>query len=75
MKKLEVMEAERLTEPKPRRAGKCVRCGTRATYDLKRPMCEKCYAIWTNCKNPDCKEKCCHSRGNEAPTSFRSRRV
>ena len=70
-KKLEVMEADKSRVPKPKKAGNCIRCGTRLSYDVERPMCEKDYAIWAKYENRDYPEKYCHSCGKEAQTSFR----
>jgi len=71
VKRLEVMEVERLKEPKPSTAGTCIRCGTKVNYYPGRPMCDKCYAIWSKYKNQDYVEEYCHSCGKKKPTSFR----
>jgi hypothetical protein len=44
----------------------CIRCGKGLkTFDLQKPYCDTCYAIWTRYKNGKYKEKFCHACGQE----------
>lgn len=70
MKTLDVKEAERSAEPKPRKVGECIRCGMRVSFNVEKPMCDKCYVIWAKYKNREHPEKYCHSCGKETQTAF-----
>jgi len=50
----------------------CIRCGDhKIKYDLKKPLCDKCYPIWAKYKDIKYKEKFCHAcHGEKAKISF-----
>jgi hypothetical protein len=41
--------------------GFCIRCGQNKTYDASAPYCLDCYRVWDKYRNPEHKEKYCHS--------------
>lgn len=47
-------------------AAYCIRCGDgMPKFDLNKPYCDRCYAIWSRYRNPRYPEKYCHGCGNE----------
>jgi len=46
----------------------CIRCGTLMhKFDLRKPLCEKCYSSWAEHKNIRYKEKFCHACRQQKP--------
>jgi hypothetical protein len=44
----------------------CIRCGKPMDeFNTDRPLCNKCYPIWSQFKDPNYKERYCHSCGQE----------
>jgi hypothetical protein len=50
----------------------CIRCGEPMDkFNLKKPLCDKCYPIWAKYKDIKYKEKYCHACGqHESGISF-----
>ncbi len=51
-------------------SGFCIRCKEKLDLNLEHPLCRKCYSEWSKYKNPDYKEKYCHSCGKSHETSI-----
>lgn len=51
-------------------SGFCIRC--RATLELNPdyPLCDDCYEVWAQWRNPDYEEDHCHRCGEEAEVSY-----
>ena len=47
----------------------CIRCQALIPHNLDKPLCDKCFAKWNEWKNPDYRERYCHSCGREAATT------
>jgi len=45
--------------------GFCIRCGNNLKFNLKKPLCYKCFKSWEKYSNPEYTEKFCHACGNE----------
>ena len=46
----------------------CIRCGEPMDkFNLKKPLCDKCYPIWAKYKDIKYKEKYCHACGQQEP--------
>lgn len=50
--------------------GYCIRCEDRIPFDPRRPLCDECYSIWAQYKNPQYIEEVCHSCGEYDETSM-----
>lgn len=50
--------------------GHCLRCRTTISFDLSKPLCEKCYGLWAPHANRDYPEKVCHRCGERSSVSY-----
>jgi hypothetical protein len=50
--------------------GYCIRCGMKMEQNPNKPLCEKCYSIWTKYSDPDYQEKYCHVCGKESNQTY-----
>ncbi|GET25962.1 phospholipase D family protein [Prolixibacter sp. NT017] len=55
-------ESSSKDDKRPKR-GYCIRCEARIPYDIEKPYCWDCYAVWAQFENPDYEENVCHSCG------------
>ncbi len=51
--------------------GFCIRCAEEIPRDLAKPYCADDYQKWAEYKNPDYKDKCCHSCGKKYAATMR----
>ena len=68
------------SKPAPRRAApkkpartsaaSCVRCSSSIPRDPGRPLCLKCFKLWSRYSNPDYAEKVCHGCGKPAAVTM-----
>ena len=49
--------------------GKCIRCSRGIQFDPDRPLCEDCYGLWEQYRDPEYPERYCHSCGKQAEVS------
>lgn len=61
-------ESTRKTKKKP--IGYCIRCHSKISFDLKRPLCKDCFRKWSEYENYDYLEKYCHACGEKRDTSM-----
>ena len=50
------------------KSGFCIRCGKPIDFDIKHPLCDKCYPIWAKYKDENFPEKVCHACGKAVPS-------
>ncbi len=50
--------------------GYCIRCEEQIEYDVEKPYCRNCFAIWSKFENSEYEENICHSCGEFESTSM-----
>ncbi|RLB08962.1 MAG: hypothetical protein DRG27_04995 [Deltaproteobacteria bacterium] len=57
---------KKITKKHPKKdMGFCIRCGNDLKFNLKKPLCYKCFKSWKKYNNPEYTEKFCHACGTE----------